>query len=96
MDNQSIAVNAVLEMWLADGKGHTAQEIAEATGFSPSTVRKHLDTTSCVVADKETRASHSTNYPMFTSGSHRVTVYTPAKHYLRALLRSHRGMDKVA
>ena len=90
-NDQQMFVNAVTAMYLRDGRAHTVVEIAAETGWPVSKVRRVIlaapgGAMDGVNEDRETRASHSRNYPGIEAGVHRVSVFYPTLAHLRRLI----------
>jgi hypothetical protein len=82
--------DAGIALFLADGKDHSAQELADHLGCTVSVVRTILrDARGCVDglrAAEDHRPSHSRNYRGMETGSHKVWVYGPTRETLRKML----------
>lgn len=88
-------IEAVTEMFIAKGQGHTVKEIAEFSGISEPKVRAVLNRLPDGIAvSNEYRPSYNKNYGM-QSGYHKVNVYSPTKQQLASIIKSIRALVKI-
>lgn len=77
--------------FIAEQKDSTSAEIADGTGISLSTVRRVMRQHGGCVPGlgcwQVSRESHSKDYPMMSSGYHRVWTYGPTREELAKRLR---------
>lgn len=85
---------AVREHFINSGEYPTAQEIADAIGASPSSVRKYADDVCGIVRQHQDRTTYSRDYPSMEHGVVRIVVYAPTMDEMRQMVieeRSNRG-----
>lgn len=84
-----LLVELVTELYLQKGVFLTVAEIAAATHYSESTVRKALGPYGVpepLTAHEEMRTSFSSNYRGMSTGAHKVWTYGPKLTTLRKLI----------
>lgn len=92
--SQAAILDAITDLFLLDGKSHSAEEIAECVGVSVGTMRRRLnDPIDGVSATRESRTSYSRSYRGFEAGTHHVWLYAPTRGHLRQLLLTARKLD---
>lgn len=89
-DTQTV-VDAVVRMFMADGRDHSIKEVAAALGWSESRVRRAITSAPGGRPDEldssvDYRTSYSRDYPTMEAGAHKVRLYGPTRQTLREML----------
>lgn len=84
--------NFVTERFISERKYSTVKEIAAGLGASEATVRKVLkNNPSGVRYERESRESHSRNFPSMSVGAHYVDSYGPSMDHLAKIIKDIRS-----
>ena len=84
-----------IEAWLVSHyleteREATVKEIAAATGFTESVVRRSVTSNPSLASGYEYRVSYSRDYKYMETGGHKVMTYGPSRRLLAYLLAQSR------